>query len=221
MMNMISGFKCLPTLAGNSTQILNTFMSKFSIQTNMSQALQAQGIKCIVNFPGYFAHQPFKYQIQGIPFTNEAEAQQFMKDKITWAYDAISKWSDDDQEFHLSRGKILDGFFQVSAGFDAHVLYYFKDLKVLLKKHLEPTPALPKPTVDVTAFCNQIKANIAKTYPLAMQYFDSKIARPIPEQADIHDILDIKENIEQTYGSVMLHFATLYSTNGCQKQVNT
>ena len=113
---MISGFKCLPTLAGNSAQILNTFMSKFSIQTNMSQALQAQGINCIVNFPGYFAHQPFKYQIQGIPFTNEAEAQQFMKDKITWAYDAISKWSDDDQEFHLSRGKILDGFFKFLQG---------------------------------------------------------------------------------------------------------
>ena len=90
-MMLVQGFKCQTTLSNTSAEILSVFLNKFTINKHTSPIMKLQDYTCIANFPGYFAHMPFRYQIQGIPFKTEQEANDFLKIKLQWALDAMEK----------------------------------------------------------------------------------------------------------------------------------
>jgi len=193
-MNLLQGYRCLTTLT--SAEILTNFLSKFTINKHIIPIMKLQDYTCIANFPGYFAHMPFRYQIQGIPFKTEREAQDFLKIKIQWALDAMKNWDQHDRDFHLKNGKVVDGIFQTSANNDAHVIYYFEPLRTMLAQHLAPKPEpLPEPTVDVTKLCSEIEASIAATH--------TKMLVKLTPVASLDFIQTIEASIAATHHKVL------------------
>ena len=135
---MLAQHQCNPALAGNSVQIFDHFLSKFSIQTEINPIIKTQGFTCIANFPACFAHLPFKYQIQGIPFETEDAAREHLQMKLVLPLSAMSAWTSDQQTSYKSTGKHLDGKFQLTLGCDALATLYLKEIKTEHKKRLRP-----------------------------------------------------------------------------------
>ena len=156
----------------SKTDILSHFLNKFHVETRLSPIYRAMDVVCVLNYPTFFAHQPFKFQVQGTPFETHEEAEAYRRVKIEWALNAMQGWDAADRAVIMRSSGVVGDVFKTLVNYDAHVLYYFDDLKLALAEYLAPALLPDVPNLD---FINDIEQSIAQTHAKVMRYFDQQI----------------------------------------------